>query len=181
MTRCNEVFRFKSSWKLAAGNSAALDTLESLLNQCGQWLNRAAPLGELRQFALTRGVARSGRGKPDETRRFRLDAATGWTALDVGWSLHDEGIALVRPWVELLAVLGIQSAFPPPARNDAAYHTWAKPLPLTLARLAARGLLPSSADCYHPRFVVSGQNDDAYPSTRQSHTGAPRCPQLLTI
>jgi CRISPR-associated endonuclease/helicase Cas3 len=179
---CNAQFSDKSSWKLAAGNSDAQDTLRTLLNQCRAWLSEKQHLTDLRLFAVTKGVGARERGKKqDDTRRFRIDAATGWTAIDVGWSPHDEGIASVRPWIDLLATLGIQAVFAPPANRDAPYCTWQQPLPLTLARFAARGLLPDVLATYVPRFVSSGQNFDAYSSTHQQHEGDIACPQLLTI
>ncbi|GAB2876265.1 hypothetical protein GCM10027046_00020 [Uliginosibacterium flavum] len=178
---CNERFSDKSSWKLAAGRSDALQTLQGMLKQCSASLSDMQSPAKIRDVVASKGLTKTkvpGAAK-DEAQRFRYDAATSWTALDVGWSPYEEHMSFSRPWIEVLAAFGIQAAFPPPARRDAPYFTWSAPLPLLLARIAARGLMPTPLAGYQPCFESAGQNLDTYPSIPLALQGATACPQLL--
>lgn len=95
--------------------------------------------------------------------RLALDPAGTWSALSLGFSVdaHPELRMACRPWVELLASLGLQ-AFPLPghrARGGFHYHLW-RTAPLAVARAAFAG--PWSAlhalGRYHVRTAKSGTN-----------------------
>jgi len=73
------------------------------------------------------------------TTRFGVDARSAWDALDFGYSPNDEQTrtakqALTYPWVEFLAVLGLQS-FRPASRRDGDYQyaAWHLRLPWAVA------------------------------------------------
>lgn len=88
--------------------------------------------------------------------RLNLDAATTRSSLDRGISANDavkSGSPPGRPALELLAAVGLSAFFPPRHLGDAApdgvvgvekrsfrYCTWSPHAPLTLARMAARGV-----------------------------------------
>lgn len=176
---CNERFSDKSSWKFAAGRSDALQTLNGMLAQCADSISTLHKSAEILAVAATKGLtAKTGN---QDAQRFRYDAATSWTALDVGWSPYEEKMSFSRPWIEILAALGIQTAFPPPARREATYFTWSEAHPLLLARVAARGLTPDRLKGYAPQFKSSGQNLDTYPSNMTENLGASPCPHLLIV
>jgi CRISPR-associated protein Csx14 len=75
------------------------------------------------------------------TGRLNLDIHGTWNALAIGWSLneHKDRQMLCRPWLELLASLGLQ-AFPVGGgrRDGFRYHLW-RPLPLAAAVAAFQG------------------------------------------
>jgi CRISPR-associated protein Csx14 len=75
------------------------------------------------------------------TTRFGVDARSAWEPQDVGYSPTDteEEDAVTFPWVEVLAVIGLQGFRPaklPKAGSRYRYSTWQEPLPLVAARLA---------------------------------------------
>jgi len=70
--------------------------------------------------------------------RFGVDARSAWEALDAGYSPNDIGQdAATFPWVEVLAVVGLQG-FRPPKQKRAHYRysAWRDRLPLVAARAA---------------------------------------------
>lgn len=75
------------------------------------------------------------------TGRLNLDIHGTWNALAIGWSLneHKDRQMLCRPWLELLASLGLQ-AFPVSGgrRDGFRYHLW-RPTPLAAAVAAFQG------------------------------------------
>lgn len=75
------------------------------------------------------------------TGRLNLDLHGTWNALAIGWSLneHKDREMLCRPWLELLASLGLQ-AFPVGGgrRGGFRYHLW-RPAPLAAAVAAFQG------------------------------------------
>ena len=75
------------------------------------------------------------------TGRLNLDIHGTWNALNIGWSLneHTDRAMLCRPWLELLASIGLQ-AFPVGGgrRDGFRYHLW-RPLPLAAALAAFQG------------------------------------------
>jgi CRISPR-associated protein Csb3 len=87
----------------------------------------------------------------------KLDAVTARSSIDRGISANDAekvGAAFVRPGLELLAAIGISTFFPPRRHGNAApegtigiygrvfrYSVWKRPLPLTIARVVARGAI----------------------------------------
>jgi CRISPR-associated protein Csx14 len=70
--------------------------------------------------------------------RFGVDARSAWEAIDAGYSPNDTGQAATTfPWVEILAVIGLQGFRP--ARQPGAryrYSAWLESLPITVARAA---------------------------------------------
>lgn len=78
------------------------------------------------------------------TGRLNLDIHGTWNALSIGWSLneHKDREMLCRPWLELLASLGLQ-AFPVAGGRRAGfrYRLW-QPLPLAAALAAFQGYGP---------------------------------------
>ncbi|HEY0872277.1 MAG TPA: hypothetical protein VGD94_02300 [Vicinamibacterales bacterium] len=89
--------------------------------------------------------------------RLNIDAVATRSSIDRGISANDaarsgEG-SRGRPALELLAAIGLSTFFPPRRKGDAApdgvvnvrkrtftYYTWSPNAPLTLARMAARGV-----------------------------------------
>jgi CRISPR-associated protein Csx14 len=75
------------------------------------------------------------------TGRLNLDIHGTWNALAIGWSLneHKDREMLCRPWLELLASIGLQ-AFPVAGRRREGfrYHLW-RPAPLAAAVAAFQG------------------------------------------
>jgi hypothetical protein len=75
------------------------------------------------------------------TGRLNLDIHGTWNTLAIGWSLneHKDREMLCRPWLELLASLGLQ-AFPLRGgrRDGVGYHLW-RPLPLAPAIATFQG------------------------------------------
>jgi len=75
------------------------------------------------------------------TGRLNLDVLGSWNALSNGWSFNEhKGIEMLcRPWLELLASIGLQ-AFPVVGRrrDGFRYHLW-RPLPLAAAVAAFQG------------------------------------------
>ena len=78
--------------------------------------------------------------------RLSLDPRSAWDALELGWSpaAHRSMRVAVRPWVELLASLGLQ-AFPLPGRRAPGgfrYRLW-RVSPLAVARAAFTAQAPT--------------------------------------
>lgn len=111
-----------------------------------------------RQSAMTvhRNLLLAAQGsKPDDwlnffestTGRLNVDVLGTWKALDMGWSLneHAEVRMLCRPWLELLASIGLQ-AFPvrggKSSERGFAYRLW-RPASLPVAVAAFGGDKPS--------------------------------------
>jgi CRISPR-associated protein Csx14 len=72
------------------------------------------------------------------TSRFGVDARSAWDALDAGYSPTDlKQAALTFPWVEVLAVIGLQG-FRAAAQSRVKYRysVWGAPLPASVARAA---------------------------------------------
>lgn len=135
--------RGNSEWKWSGGRTLAVEITRRLLQGCAELLAAGGPAGALPLFAQGAGLAPS---NPD-TARFRFDASGAWSAVEVGYSLNDEkSPKSCRPWVELLAVLGVQTFAPPPAGRKSGgwpYHTWTHALPPVVAMAAVQGHHPS--------------------------------------
>ncbi len=72
------------------------------------------------------------------TSRFGVDARSAWEPIDLGYSPNDTARkeALTYPWVELLAVVGLQGFRPSGRRRELEYAVWLDALPLAPARAA---------------------------------------------
>jgi CRISPR-associated protein Csx14 len=71
--------------------------------------------------------------------KFGVDPRSAWNALDFGFSpdTHGDDTA-TYPSVEIMAAVGLQGFRPKADRRDCvAFHLWAIPLPLVVARMAA--------------------------------------------
>ena len=97
------------------------------------------------------------------TGRLNLDINGTWNALNLGWSLneHKEVLMLCRPWVELLASVGLQ-AFPVEERRSGdgfKYSLW-RPASLSSAVAAFGGHGPAvySMGRYSAGTAKSGSN-----------------------
>ena len=95
--------------------------------------------------------------------RLYLDPRSSWDTLELGFSLnaHRPLRMHVRPWVELLASVGLQ-AFPVPghrARGGFRYRLW-RTAPLTVARAAFSSPAPTveTLGAWHVRAAKSGAN-----------------------
>jgi CRISPR-associated endonuclease/helicase Cas3 len=172
---CSERLINKSAWKLGAGQTTAIKTLTSVLTACVATLS-------LPSFKPTE-VFRMGGGLVDaDASKFRFDAATNWSARDAGFSLNErDSFKSTRPWVELLAALGLQHFFPPPADEVPTYYTWRGTLPPLLALAAAKGLLPESDSGFRPVFEPNGRMKDVFPSQRLDNERTSPWPKLIRL
>ena len=97
------------------------------------------------------------------TGRLNLDANGTWNALNMGWSLneHREAMMLCRPWVELLASIGLQ-AFPVEghrSRSGFKYSLWRPAsLPVAIAAFGGYGPAVYSTDRYLSATAKQGSN-----------------------
>ena len=95
--------------------------------------------------------------------RLGLDPRSSWDARELGWSLsaHRAVRFHVRPWVELLASVGLQ-AFPLAglrARGGFRYRLWrVAPLPVALAAFAARASTVETLGAFDVPAAKSGSN-----------------------
>jgi CRISPR-associated protein Csb3 len=101
---------------------------------------------------------------------FKLDPATTRSSIDRGISAEDAKeakVERVRPWLELLAAVGLSTFFPPRRHGDNApdgvvgvrkatftYCTWSPHQALTLARMAARGVEVSSTELVKRETII---------------------------
>lgn len=83
------------------------------------------------------------------TTRFGIDCDTAWNSFDVGYSPNDSDRkeTVTFPWVEVLAVVGLQGFRPSKDPKDRHYHyaAWELPLPIVAARGAAVAPWPGLA------------------------------------
>jgi CRISPR-associated protein Csb3 len=96
-------------------------------------------------------VAYDPEDKEKKVEPFYFDARRGPNAhsRDVGFAPNDlKMTTLAFPAVEFLCLVGLQRAKPVPVRDMPRvfdYHTWTKPLPVTLLPVAVAGLVPGCA------------------------------------
>ena len=97
------------------------------------------------------------------TGRLNVDVVGAWNTLGMGWSLNEHaGVRMLcRPWLELLASIGLQ-AFPVRGgkrERSFAYRPW-RPAPLPVAVAAFGGAKPSvhAAPGYRAGIDKSGSN-----------------------
>lgn len=164
-----------SGWKLGAGQTSALKTLNSLLAACGRSLDHG-------DFCLPRLFSFGGRKVDADASKFRFDAATNWTARDAGFSLNEaDTFKSTRPWVELLSALGLQFFFLPPADAVKRYFVWDGQLPPTLALAAVKGLLPQCTHGYEPVIEPSGKMKDVFASKLVIRERKPTCQSVIRV
>jgi CRISPR-associated protein Csb3 len=126
-----------------SGQVAARAIIEDILQHLKPLCGRASP--DL-IFSVNEGFA------INDCTRFRFDGCIAWTTLDTGFSPNDAGIKIAaRPFVEFFAIVGVQCFFPQATGtkgHDPEYCVWDQYLPVSLCRLAARGMVPG-----HPRHL----------------------------
>lgn len=93
---------------------------------------------------------------------YGIDPYAVWTAIDLGWSPNNQEVNIsARPWVELLAILGVQGFTPIIASRQLHYHLWQTPLTLLPARLVFRGAskqgLPIDNQHWHATVLKKGK------------------------
>ena len=117
----------KSVLKTWGGQQSSRGVMTELLNRL-----RSLTFAELTQHRV---YAKS---------RFGVDARSAWDALDAGYSPNDfQQLAVTYPWVEVLAVIGLQGFRPEQLpRRRFRYAVWFTPLPLAAARAAASAPWP---------------------------------------
>ncbi len=118
----NETLTDKSSLKTWGGQQTPRRVLDQLLPLLGTSL----PVAKLFEHsAYTKS-------------RFGVDARSAWEAIDAGYSPNDlQQAAVTFPWVEVLAVAGLQGFRPMDlGYRRARYAVWLTPLPLVTARAA---------------------------------------------
>ncbi len=124
----NDAQTSKSSLKTHGGNQRPREVFDELV----RLLDYTPPLETLFQrMAYT-------------TKRFGVDARAAWDAIDAGYSPNDIGQnAATFPWVEILAVIGLQGFRPAEQkRTRFRYSTWADLLPIAAARAACAAPWP---------------------------------------
>jgi CRISPR-associated protein Csb3 len=111
--------------------------------------------------------------------RLNLDAVTTRSSIDRGISANDAaksgGNPPGRPVLELLAAVGLSTFFPPRRVGDNAphgvvgvrkriftYHTWSPRLPLSLARMAARGVEIKPAELVKREAIIGMMGQYGY-------------------
>ena len=97
------------------------------------------------------------------TGRLNVDCNGTWNALNMGWSLneHEHFRMLCRPWVELLASIGLQ-AFPVRGRRSEGgfeYNLWrSSPLPIAVSAFGGHGPGVYSTGGFVSKTEKSGSN-----------------------
>jgi len=170
-----EGLQSSSDWKLGAGQTSALKTLNSLLGACRRSLGHD-------DFCLPSLFAFGGRKVDADASKFRFDAATNWSAQDAGFSLNEADVfKSTRPWVELLSALGLQYFFLPPADHHKRYFLWNGQLPPTLALAAVKGLLPQCTHGYEPVIEPSGKMKDVFTSKLVVRERKSTCQSVIRV
>ena len=93
--------------------------------------------------------------------RLGLDPASSWTTLDLGWSANEHSSVHVRcrPFVELLASVGLQAFALRPSRGGYRYHLWRPAaLPAAVAAYGGWGRCVHSLAGYHVPTARNGPN-----------------------
>jgi hypothetical protein len=146
----------KSVWSPGiSGQVSALATLRSVISALQKLPEPTGP-DQLFAPAATLGAALADNHCP----QFRFDGSAAWTTLDNGFSINDANIDIAaRPYVEFFGLLGAQAFFPQAGgtkRSHPRYWVWHEPLPIALARLAARGALPCQRKQLSARWLEAG-------------------------
>lgn len=157
----------KSRWKFWAGNQDGIVSLVLDLVHAAASMSSAQSLQDLLSFTLVGGG------------RLNLDAATTRSSIDRGISANDAaksgGGSPGRPALELLAAIGLSTFFPPRREGDNAphgvvgvrkriftYYAWGSHMPLSLARMAARGIEVAPAERVKREAIIAMMGQYAY-------------------
>ena len=93
--------------------------------------------------------------------RLGLDPVSSWTTLDLGWSANEHSSVHVccRPWVELLASVGLQAFALRPSRGGYRYHLWRPAaLPAAVAAFGGGGRCAHSLAGFRTGTAKNGPN-----------------------
>jgi len=142
----------KSIWSPGiSGQVAAKMIVEDLLTRIKPLIEKSKPeciFGVEEGFAI------------NDCAQFRYDGRTAWTTLDAGFSPNDSGLkTAARPFVEFFAIIGAQSFFPQAAATkfeNPEYCIWQEHLPVSLCRLAARGMLHKHSRRFKAKRLEAG-------------------------
>lgn len=109
---------------------------------------------------------------------YKLDPATTRSSIDRGISANDAKkvkCERVRPMLELLAAIGLSTFFPPRREGENAPHgvvgvrkrvftycTWSPHLPLTLSRMAARGVEVAPSELVKRKAIIGMMGQYGY-------------------
>ena len=102
-----------------------------------------------------------GRGTDRKKARLGLDSVSSRTTLDLGWSANEHSSVHVwcRPWVELLASVGLQAFAVRRSGRGYRYHLWRPAaLPVAAAAFGGRGRCVHSLAGYHSNIAKNGPN-----------------------
>lgn len=156
----------KSRWKFWAGNQEGIVALVVDLVEAAQPTSTQR-FQELLSFT-----------SPGSS-RLNLDAVATRSSIDRGISANDAaksgGGSPGRPALELLAAIGLSTFFPPRREGDVApdgvvgvrkrifsYCTWSPHLPLTLARMGARGVEVAPAELVKREALIGMMGQYGY-------------------
>ena len=106
--------------------------------------------GQQSAGTITRNLRKAGRGGENGrwhevsglcTGRLGVDPAGSWNAVDLGWSINEHGETEMacRPFVELLAMIGLQEFRLPGRKAEALTYSLWGPAPLPIAQAAFAG------------------------------------------
>lgn len=143
----------KSIWSPGvSGQVSAMGIVKDLLGQVNRLKGAANPdliLSIKAGFAV------------NDCSQFRFDGGTAWTTLDTGFSPNDSGITIAaRPFAELFSIIGAQSFFPQSTatkREDPYFFVWNSYLPVSLCRLAARGMITVNVSPLSGKWLDAGK------------------------
>ena len=102
-----------------------------------------------------------GGGTDRKKARLGLDPVSNWTTLGLGWSANEHASIHVRcrPWVELLASVGLQAVAVRRSGRGYRYHLWhPAALPVAVAAFGGRGRCAHSLAGYHVTTARNGPN-----------------------
>ena len=114
---------------------------------------RSPPGGEWLTFEAAANDRKNG--------RLGLDPISNWTTLDLGWSANEHSSVHMccRPWVELLASVGLEMFPLRPSGGGYRYHLWrSAALPVAVAAFGGRGRCVHSLAGYHVTRARNGPN-----------------------
>jgi CRISPR-associated protein Csx14 len=144
----------KSALKTWGGQQTPRGVLTELLSL----LDHESPYGKLfESAAFTKS-------------RFGVDSTSAWEALDAGYSPNDESqSARTFPWVEVLAVVGLQTFRPARInRSKFCYAAWLESCSIPVARAAAAGVdCAISAMCFEFLVATRGQGYKTFLSAKE--------------
>lgn len=171
----DETLHTASGWKLGAGQTTAFKTLDGLLSACARAMKHE-------DFSVPRIMHFGGLKVGGDASKFRMDAATNWSAQDAGFSLNEsDAFKSTRPWVELLSVLGLQTYFAPPADEPRRYFVWEGQLSPSLSLAAVKGLWPTCTQGYEPLIVPNGKMKDVFTSQPIPRERTSPCKKLIRV